>query len=102
MNQEVELVLFAHLVLFSPEEAVATASSRPRVGASAEVTGPWKQRQGACGLCKVTFPIPVSQGTTTESHVWVEFPGLRPLCSLPGGDEQIHPFSGVAKKPGLK
>lgn len=76
---------------------------QPKGGpASAEVTGPWKQRQIAPRLTKVTFPIPVSHGTPTESHHWVEFPRLRPLCSLPGSDEEIHPLSGMTKKSGLK
>lgn len=98
MKQEAELVLFAHLVLFSLEEAVATLFPPAEGGrASAEVIGPWNQSQVARGLSKVTFPIPISQGTTAESHLRVEFPELRPLRSLPGRDEEMHPFPGVAK-----
>lgn len=72
-----ELVLFAHLALLSLEDAVAALAppeGQAGGGASVEGAGPWKQR-GSPGLTEV--PIPVSERTPTESHLWAAFPRLR-------------------------
>lgn len=85
MNRVVELVLFAHLMLVSLKDAggleVGVEVGGRGVGdgggdASAEVTGPWKWT-GSLGLTEITFPIPVTEGTPTESYLWAAFPRLR-------------------------
>ena len=87
MNQVVELVLLSGVVfmrLLWPRWFFQL-----RVRMQQQRWPDCGSRQVAPGLAKVTFPFPVSQGTPTESHVWVEFPGLQPLCSSPGSNEEV-------------
>lgn len=78
MNPVVELVRFAPLVLVSLVDAVAglvPPEGEVGRGASAEGPGPWKEIASP-GLTKVPLPIPVSERTPTESHLWAAFPRL--------------------------